>query len=45
MILVLGVVAQEPMAQVRSYPTKPMRWEVPFAPGGGTDVVVRPIAQ
>ena len=45
MILVLGAGVDESMAQQRSYPVKPMRWVVPFAPGGGTDVVVRPIAQ
>ncbi len=33
------------VAQVGAFPNKPMRWVVPFAPGGGTDVVVRPIAQ
>ncbi len=26
------------------YPTKPIRWIIPFAAGGGTDVVARPIA-
>lgn len=26
------------------YPNKPMRWLIPFAAGGGTDVVARPIA-
>ena len=33
------------VAQGDAFPNKPMRWVVPFAPGGGTDVVVRPIAQ
>ena len=28
----------------QQYPTKVMRWVVPFAAGGGTDVVSRPIA-
>jgi len=27
-----------------AYPNKPLRWVVPYAPGGGTDVIVRPIA-
>ncbi len=26
------------------YPNKPMRWIIPYAPGGGTDVIARPIA-
>lgn len=27
-----------------AYPNKPIRWIIPYAPGGGTDVIARPIA-
>lgn len=32
------------LAQGDRYPNKPIRWVVPYAAGGGTDVIVRPIA-
>lgn len=31
-------------AQGGAYPNKPIRWVIPFAAGGGTDMVARPIA-
>jgi tripartite-type tricarboxylate transporter receptor subunit TctC len=36
--------ASSALAQVDTYPHKPIRWVIPFAPGGGTDMVARPIA-
>lgn len=31
--------------QAQAYPSKPIRWIVPFPPGGGTDVVSRTLTQ
>ena len=40
----LAAVLATGTAWSQQYPNKPMRWVVPYAAGGGTDVIARPIS-
>src|SRR5512134_976702 len=44
LLAALAVAAVTGVHAQGDYPRKPLRWIVPYAPGGGTDVIVRPIA-
>ena len=44
-ILGIAALAAAGVADAQSWPTKPVRIIVPWAPGGATDIIMRPLAQ
>ena len=44
LLYALGISGVSTVFAQGGYPNKPIRWIVPYAPGGGTDVIARPIA-
>jgi tripartite-type tricarboxylate transporter receptor subunit TctC len=43
--IAIGAALAPSPTQAQAWPSKPIRWIVPFAPGGGVDVTTRTIAQ
>lgn len=43
-VALLAVVGVSQAFAQGSYPNKPIRWLIPYAAGGGTDVIARPVA-
>ena len=43
-VLALFVCAA-PVALAQTWPSKPLRWIVPYSPGGSTDIATRPLAE
>jgi tripartite-type tricarboxylate transporter receptor subunit TctC len=45
LLLIITIVLISGFAAAQDYPTKPIRWVVPFPPGGPTDLLARTVGQ
>jgi len=44
-VVASGLSVTPTLAQVQNYPDRPVKWLVPYGPGGGTDIVARIVTQ
>ena len=43
--IVAGIAISPSLTQAQGYPDRPVKWLVPYGPGGGTDIVARIVTQ
>jgi tripartite-type tricarboxylate transporter receptor subunit TctC len=43
--IIAGISLAPSLTQAQNYPDRPIKWLVPYGPGGGTDIVARIVTQ
>jgi tripartite-type tricarboxylate transporter receptor subunit TctC len=45
LIAAIALASLAALAQAQAWPSKPIKWVVPFAPGGTTDILARTVGE